>query len=149
MISNYSIPRKCRGVTGRHTVFLVHPFKQINHDRSMQRKPTVHKVLKTVNLKPVFLTCEEILFVIGHGSFPSIPKRFHLSDSDSCACGEVGYPIHYATSCPLTLPWRIIKPSTSLERLWYQRVLVNPNSIKRIINTIKFIIDNENIIRLE
>ncbi|GBO30641.1 hypothetical protein AVEN_89483-1, partial [Araneus ventricosus] len=37
-----------------------------------------------------------------HGQFPSF-NRFHLSNSDSCACGEVGDPIHYATSCPLTL----------------------------------------------
>ncbi|GBO09471.1 hypothetical protein AVEN_249703-1 [Araneus ventricosus] len=109
---------------------------------------SVHKVLKTVNLKPVFWTREEIMFVTGHGPFPSFLNRFHLSDSDSCACGEVGEPIHYATSCPLTLSWHIRTPSTSLESLWYQRVLENPNSRKRIINMIKFIIDNENIMRL-
>ncbi|GBO45953.1 hypothetical protein AVEN_181269-1 [Araneus ventricosus] len=109
----------------------------------------VHKVLKTVHLKPVFWTREEILFVTGRGPFPSFRNRFHLSNSGSCACGEVGDPIHYATSCPLTLSWCIRKPSTSLESLWYQRVLENPNSRKRIISTIKFIIDNENIMRLE
>ncbi|GBL91245.1 hypothetical protein AVEN_195131-1 [Araneus ventricosus] len=86
---------------------------------------------------------------LGHGPFPSFFNRFHLSDSDSCACGEVGDPIHYATSCPLTLSWRIRKPSTSMESLWYRRVLENPTSRKRIINLIKFIIDNDNIIRLE
>ncbi|GBN59264.1 hypothetical protein AVEN_187210-1 [Araneus ventricosus] len=37
--------------------------------------------------------------------------------SDSCACGEVGDPIHYVASCPLTLSWYIRKPSTSLESL--------------------------------
>ncbi|GBN03529.1 hypothetical protein AVEN_30829-1 [Araneus ventricosus] len=42
---------------------------------------------------------------------PIIPYRFHLPESDSCACGEVGDPIHYATSCPLTLSWCIRKPS--------------------------------------
>ncbi|GBN43224.1 hypothetical protein AVEN_226459-1 [Araneus ventricosus] len=106
---------------------------------------SVHKVLKTVSLKPVFWTGEEILFVTGHGPFSSFLNRFHLSDSDSCVCGKVGDPIHYATSCPLTLSWHVRKHSTSLESLWYQRVLENPNSRKRIINMIKFIIDNENI----
>ncbi|GBN68804.1 hypothetical protein AVEN_247109-1 [Araneus ventricosus] len=42
---------------------------------------SVHKVLKTVHLKPVFWTREEILFVTGHGPFPSFLNRFHLSDS--------------------------------------------------------------------
>ncbi|GBL88992.1 hypothetical protein AVEN_255153-1 [Araneus ventricosus] len=101
---------------------------------------SVHKVLTTVHLKIVFWTREEILFVTGHGPFPSLLKRFHLSDSDSCARGKVGDPMHYATPCPLSLSWHIWKPSTSLERLWYQRVLENPNSRKRIINMIKFII---------
>ncbi|GBN38039.1 hypothetical protein AVEN_125839-1 [Araneus ventricosus] len=45
---------------------------------------SVHKVLKTVKLKPVFWTREEILFVTGHGPFPSFLNRFHLSDSDLC-----------------------------------------------------------------
>ncbi|GBL83335.1 hypothetical protein AVEN_110651-1 [Araneus ventricosus] len=110
---------------------------------------SVHKVLKTAHLKPVFWIREEILFVTGHGPFTSFLNRFHLSDSDSCARGEVGDPIHYATSRPLTLSWHIRKPSTSLESLWYQRVLENLNSRKRIINMIKFIIDNENRMRLE
>ncbi|GBL85367.1 hypothetical protein AVEN_34568-1 [Araneus ventricosus] len=110
---------------------------------------SVHKVLKTVNLKPVFWTCEEILFFTGHGPSPSFLNRFHLSDNDSCACGEIGDPIHYATSSPLSHSWRIRKPSTSLEILWYQRVLENPNSSKRIIKMIKFIRDNENTMRLQ
>ncbi|GBO18133.1 hypothetical protein AVEN_142809-1 [Araneus ventricosus] len=105
-------------------------------------------MLKTVNLKPVFWIREEILFVTRHGPFPSYLNRFHLSDNDSCACGENGDPIHHATSCPLTLSWHIRKPPTSLEGLRYQRVLENPNSRKGIINMIKFIIDIENIMRL-
>ncbi|GBO04522.1 hypothetical protein AVEN_204949-1 [Araneus ventricosus] len=109
----------------------------------------VHRVLKTFNLKSVFWTREEIMFVPGQGPFPSLLHSFHLSDSDSCACGEVGDPIHYATSCPLTLPRHIRKSSTSLKSLWYQRVLKTLNSRKRIIYMIKFIIGNENIIREE
>ncbi|GBM43273.1 hypothetical protein AVEN_154592-1 [Araneus ventricosus] len=109
----------------------------------------VYKELQTVNLKPVFWTCDEILFVTGHGPFPSFLSRFHLSDSESFVCGELSDPIHYATSCPLTRSWRIRKPSASLENLWYRRVLENPNSRKRILNMIKFIIDHENIMRLE
>ncbi|GBM52638.1 hypothetical protein AVEN_68325-1 [Araneus ventricosus] len=89
------------------------------------------------------------MFVAGHGPFPSFLNRLHLSDSDSCACGEVGDPIHYVTSCPLNFSWHIRKPSTSLDNLWFQRVLENLNLRKRIINMIKFIIENENIMRLE
>ncbi|GBM90959.1 hypothetical protein AVEN_131503-1, partial [Araneus ventricosus] len=72
----------------------------------------VHKVFKTVHLKSVFWTREEILFVTGHGSFPSFLHRFRLLNSDSCACGQVGDPIHYAKSCPLSLSRRIRKLST-------------------------------------
>ncbi|GBO31724.1 hypothetical protein AVEN_251284-2-1, partial [Araneus ventricosus] len=46
---------------------------------------SVHKVLKTVHLKPVFWTREVILFVTGQGPFPSFLNRFQSSDSDSCA----------------------------------------------------------------
>ncbi|GBM44936.1 hypothetical protein AVEN_126359-1 [Araneus ventricosus] len=45
---------------------------------------SVHKVLKTVHLKPVFWILEEIVFVTGHGPFPSFLNRFHLSDIDYC-----------------------------------------------------------------
>ncbi|GBM42147.1 hypothetical protein AVEN_99064-1 [Araneus ventricosus] len=88
---------------------------------------SVHKVFKRVHLKPAFWTREKILFVTGHGPFPSFLNCFHLSYGESCACGEVGDPTHYATSCPLTLSWRIRKPLTSLESLLYQRVLENLN----------------------
>ncbi|GBL96445.1 hypothetical protein AVEN_43754-1 [Araneus ventricosus] len=90
-------------------------WKNLRDNRNTGR--SAHKVLKTVSLKPVFWTREEILFVTGHWPFPSFLNRFHLSDSDSCACGEVGDAIHYATSCPLTLSWHIRKPPTSLESL--------------------------------
>ncbi|GBN16526.1 hypothetical protein AVEN_82087-1 [Araneus ventricosus] len=106
--------------------------------------------METVNLIPVFWIREEILFVIGHGPFPSFLHRFYLSDSDSCACGEVGDPIHYATSCPLTLSWRIRKPLVLHWKVFgTKKGLKNPISRKRIIIAIKFIIDNGNIIRLE
>ncbi|GBM59864.1 hypothetical protein AVEN_50449-1 [Araneus ventricosus] len=68
---------------------------------------SVHKVLKTVHLKPVFWTSEEILFITGHDPLPLFLNRFHVSDSDSCACEEIGDPIHYATTCPLSLSWCI------------------------------------------
>ncbi|GBM14024.1 hypothetical protein AVEN_166206-1 [Araneus ventricosus] len=110
---------------------------------------SVHKVLKTFHLKLVFSIREEILFVTGHGPFPSFLNHLHLSDSYTCIYREFGDPIHYATSCPSTFSWHIMKPSTSLKCLWYQRVLENPNSRKIIIMMIKFIIDNENIMRLE
>ncbi|GBM65018.1 hypothetical protein AVEN_68942-1 [Araneus ventricosus] len=62
---------------------------------------SVHKLLKTVHLKLVFWTLEEILLVTGHGPFPSFLNRFHLSDSDSCACGEVSDPIHHTPNDPV------------------------------------------------
>ncbi|GBL91813.1 hypothetical protein AVEN_172738-1 [Araneus ventricosus] len=56
---------------------------------------SVHKMFKTVHLKPVFWTREEILFVTEHGPFPSFLNRFHLSDSDSCAIlSTMRHPAH-------------------------------------------------------
>ncbi|GBL75619.1 hypothetical protein AVEN_154937-1 [Araneus ventricosus] len=63
----------------------------------------VNKVVKTVYVKPVFWTYEGILIVTGHSSCPSFLHRLHLSDSDSCACGEVCDAIHYVTYHPLAL----------------------------------------------
>ncbi|GBM90683.1 hypothetical protein AVEN_217557-1 [Araneus ventricosus] len=92
---------------------------------------SVHKVVETVYLKPALWRREEILFVTGHRPFLSFLNHFHLSYSVSCTFAEVDGPIHKATSCPLTLYWRIRKPSTSLESLWFQRVLENLNSRKK------------------
>ncbi|GBN17746.1 hypothetical protein AVEN_167370-1 [Araneus ventricosus] len=111
---------------------------------------SVHKVLKTVHLKPVFWTREEILFVTGHGPFPSFLNRFHLSDSDSYACGEVGDPTHHATSCPLTLSLSILGNLLLHCKVCdIKESMDNPNSRKRMINIIELIIDSENIMRLE
>ncbi|GBO11260.1 hypothetical protein AVEN_238074-1 [Araneus ventricosus] len=79
-----------------------------------------------------FLKCQErVNGQDGKNRNGSFLNRFHLSDSDSSSYEEVGDPIFYATSRPLTLSWRIRKPSTSLESLWHQRVLENPNSRKK------------------
>ncbi|GBO40234.1 hypothetical protein AVEN_23952-1 [Araneus ventricosus] len=38
----------------------------------------------------------EIMFVTGHGPFQHISKRFNTRSSDSCVCGKLGNPLHYA-----------------------------------------------------
>ncbi|GBM30597.1 hypothetical protein AVEN_27627-1 [Araneus ventricosus] len=62
-----------------------------------------HDIVPRVSNKPVGWNKEEIMFVTGHGPFPSYLHRFNLRTHDNCSCGEKGDPIHYATKCQFTL----------------------------------------------
>ncbi|GBL83054.1 hypothetical protein AVEN_165287-1 [Araneus ventricosus] len=74
----------------------------------------------------------DVLFFTGHGPFPPNLHRFHLANSPLCSCGEIGTPIHYATSCLLTTSWHMKLPKPSLEQEWYRRVASNHLSRGRI-----------------
>ncbi|GBM25288.1 hypothetical protein AVEN_119888-1 [Araneus ventricosus] len=63
--------------------------------------------------------------------------------SDSCGCGNLGNPLHYATSCLFTTSYHLTKPSADLEPLWWKRVMNNNNSRARISKLIHFIAENE------
>ncbi|GBM50300.1 hypothetical protein AVEN_70933-1 [Araneus ventricosus] len=82
---------------------------------------------------------------VRHGPrpFPTYLKRFKIRNSDSCGCGNLGIPLHYATSCLFTTSYHLTKPSADLEPLWWKRVMNNSNSRAKIRKLIQFIAENE------
>ncbi|GBN40056.1 hypothetical protein AVEN_88064-1 [Araneus ventricosus] len=76
---------------------------------------STHDIVPRVSNKPVGWNREEIMFVTGHGPFPSYLHRFNLRTHDNCSCGEKGDPIHYATKCPFTLSWHFQTPTVPLK----------------------------------
>ncbi|GBN02881.1 hypothetical protein AVEN_153235-1 [Araneus ventricosus] len=63
---------------------------------------SVHNVLPKVKTTPTPWQRPEIMFLTVHGQFPTYLKRFNIRISDSCGCGKLGNPLHYATSCLFT-----------------------------------------------
>ncbi|GBM71875.1 hypothetical protein AVEN_229370-1 [Araneus ventricosus] len=88
---------------------------QKNWDESKTGRK-VHDILTKVSLSPSNWGRTEMLFFTGHGTFQYYLKRFHLSHTSNCSCGEEGTPIHYATDCILTTSWHMSKPSAYLEK---------------------------------
>ncbi|GBN41906.1 hypothetical protein AVEN_10055-1 [Araneus ventricosus] len=66
---------------------------------------STHDIVPRVSNKPVGWNREEIMFVTGHGPFPSYLHRFNLRTHDNCLCGGKGDSIHYATKCRFTFSW--------------------------------------------
>ncbi|GBM43112.1 hypothetical protein AVEN_222168-1 [Araneus ventricosus] len=64
---------------------------------------STHDIVPRVSNKPVGWNREEIMFVSGHGPFPSYLLRFNLRTHGNCSYGEKGDPMHYATKCWFTL----------------------------------------------
>ncbi|GBN39919.1 Putative protein in type-1 retrotransposable element R1DM, partial [Araneus ventricosus] len=104
---------------------------------------SVHNVLPKVKTTSTPWQRPEIMFVTGHGPFPTYLKRFNIRSSDSCGCGKLGNPLHYATSCLFTTSYHLTKPSADLEPLWWKRVMNNNNSRAKIKKLMHFIAENE------
>ncbi|GBO14057.1 hypothetical protein AVEN_4756-1 [Araneus ventricosus] len=104
---------------------------------------SVHNVLPKVKTTSTPWQRPEIMFVTGHGPFPTYLKRFNIRSSDSCGCGKLGNPLHYATSCLFTTSHHLTKPSADLEPLWWKRVMNNNNSRAKIKKLMHFIAENE------
>ncbi|GBN12403.1 hypothetical protein AVEN_44620-1 [Araneus ventricosus] len=107
---------------------------------------SVHNVLPKVKTTPTPWKRPEIMFVTGHGPFPTYFKRFNIRGSDSCGCGNLGNPLHYATGCLFTTSYHLTKPSADLEPLWWKRVMNNNNSRAKIRKLIHFIAENETLL---
>ncbi|GBN12234.1 hypothetical protein AVEN_50939-1 [Araneus ventricosus] len=97
---------------------------QDNWDNGETGRSTLDIVPRVSN-KPVGWSREEIMFVTGHGPFPSYLHRFNLRTHDNCSCGEKGDPIHYATKCRFTLSWHFQIPTASLKLQWLKNILTN------------------------
>ncbi|GBN43615.1 hypothetical protein AVEN_255316-1 [Araneus ventricosus] len=104
---------------------------------------SAHNVLPKVKTTPTPWQRPEIMFVTGHGPFPTYLKRFNIRSSDSCGCGHLGNPLHYATSCLFTTSYHLTKPSADLVPLWWKRVMNNNKSRAKIRKLIHFIAGNE------
>ncbi|GBM42440.1 hypothetical protein AVEN_139877-1 [Araneus ventricosus] len=107
---------------------------------------SVHNVLPKVKTTPTPWRRPEIMFVTGHGPFPTYLKRFNIRSSDSCGCGNLGNPLHYATSCLFTTSYHLTKPSADLQPLWWKRGMNNNNSRAKIRKLIHFIAKNETLL---
>ncbi|GBM62562.1 hypothetical protein AVEN_149130-1 [Araneus ventricosus] len=107
---------------------------------------SVYNVLPKVKITPSPWQRPEIMFITNHDPFPTYLKRFNIRNSDSCDCGELGNPLHYATSCLLTSSYHLTKPSAHLEPPWWKRVLNNNFSRAKIRKLIHFIAENEAIL---
>ncbi|GBL74229.1 Putative protein in type-1 retrotransposable element R1DM [Araneus ventricosus] len=59
---------------------------------------TVCDVLPKVKTTPTPWQRPKIMLVMGHGPFPTYLNRFNIRNSDSCGCGNLGSPLHYATN---------------------------------------------------
>ncbi|GBN05397.1 hypothetical protein AVEN_103369-1 [Araneus ventricosus] len=90
---------------------------------------------------------ESILFATGHDPFLSYLYRFRLHHSDICTCGEKGDPLHYATTCHVTLSYHFTKPNAENTQLWWKSVLSHKLSRIKISKLISFLIENENLIK--
>ncbi|GBN84929.1 hypothetical protein AVEN_90179-1 [Araneus ventricosus] len=84
---------------------------------------SAHDIVPRVSNKPVGWNREEIMFVTGHGPFPSYLLRFNLRTRDNCSCGRKGDPMHYATKCPFTFSWHFQTPTVSLKLQWLKNIL--------------------------
>ncbi|GBM91476.1 hypothetical protein AVEN_237626-1 [Araneus ventricosus] len=105
---------------------------------------SVHNVLPKIKTTPTPWQKPEIMFLTGHGPFPTYLKRFNIRSSDSCGCRNLGnHFLHYAASCLFTTSYHLTKPSADLEPLWWKRVMNNNNSRANIRKLIHFIEENE------
>ncbi|GBN31911.1 hypothetical protein AVEN_236560-1 [Araneus ventricosus] len=118
---------------------------QDNRDNGETGRST-HDIVPRVSNKPVGWNREEIMFVTGHGPFPSYLLRFNLRTHDNCSCGEKGDPIHYATKCRLTLAWHFQTPTMSLKLQWLKHIFTNNLSRSRLRLLMRFICDENNLI---
>ncbi|GBM35692.1 hypothetical protein AVEN_97889-1 [Araneus ventricosus] len=99
---------------------------------------SVHNVLFKVETTPTPWQRPEIMFVTGHGPFPTYLKRFNIRNSGGCGNLETFY-----TMPVFTTSYYLTKPSEDLEPLWSKRVMNNNNSRAKIRKLIHFIVENE------
>ncbi|GBM35837.1 hypothetical protein AVEN_134653-1 [Araneus ventricosus] len=105
-----------------------------------------HHIVPRVSNKPVGGNREELMFVTGHGPFPSHLQRFNLRTHDNCSCGEKGDPMHYPTKCRFTLFWYFQTPTVSLKLQWLKNILTNNLSRTRLRILMRFICDENNLV---
>ncbi|GBM25319.1 hypothetical protein AVEN_232458-1 [Araneus ventricosus] len=97
---------------------------QDNWDNGETSRST-HDIVPRVSNKPVGWNREELMFVTGHGPFPSYLHHFNLRTYNNCSCGEKGDPMNYATKCRITLFWHFQTPTVQYKLQWFKNILTN------------------------
>ncbi|GBM75001.1 hypothetical protein AVEN_195308-1 [Araneus ventricosus] len=70
-----------------------------------------------------------------------------LHHSGTCACGEKGDPLQYATSCHMTLSYHFTEPSAENTQLRWKSLISNKLSRIKIAKLISFLTESENLIK--
>lgn len=91
-------------------------------------------------------TRQEIQFQTGHGPFPTYFERFKIKGNGNCACGELGSPDHFITSCPITISWHNCLPSNASRVEWRKMQWENKHVKSRIRLLMNFLKENEDLI---
>ncbi|GBN50374.1 Putative protein in type-1 retrotransposable element R1DM [Araneus ventricosus] len=99
----------------------------------------IYNIIPKVSLQPINWTRNEVLFLTGHGPFPSFLQRFNLSETSFCSCGEIGTPIHYATVCLLTTSHHMAPHSQQHQPVWFRSVANNSTLRRKIHNLLHFL----------
>ncbi|GBM45726.1 hypothetical protein AVEN_156759-1 [Araneus ventricosus] len=118
---------------------------QDNWDNGETGRST-HDIVPRVSNKPVGWNREKLMFVTGHGPFPSYLHRFNLRTHGNRSYGEIGDPMHYATKCRFTLCWHFQTPTMSLKLQWLKNILTNNLSRTRLRLLMRLICDENNLI---
>ncbi|XP_035205094.1 uncharacterized protein LOC118180053 [Stegodyphus dumicola] len=77
-------------------------------------------------------------FFSGHGPFPTYLKRFHLSGTEFCECGEVGDPDHYLFHCASTKPYHLRRPSDLFWPQWAETICKNSIAKRKLNEVLKY-----------
>ncbi|GBN50394.1 hypothetical protein AVEN_185887-1 [Araneus ventricosus] len=107
---------------------------------------SAHNIAPRVSNKPIGWNREEIMFVTGHGPFPSYCHRFNLRIHGNCSCGQKEEPMHYATKCRFILFWHFQTPTVSLKLQWLKNILPNNSSRTRLRLLMRFVCDENNLL---
>ncbi|GBM93261.1 hypothetical protein AVEN_180793-1 [Araneus ventricosus] len=70
---------------------------------------STNDIVPRISNKPVGWNREEIMFITGHGPFPSYRLRFNLRTNDKCSCGE--------KKIQFTMPQNVRLPSPGISKL--------------------------------
>ncbi|GBN92422.1 Putative protein in type-1 retrotransposable element R1DM [Araneus ventricosus] len=106
----------------------------------------IHEIIPALSYKLFKWSRGAIMFFSEHGPFPSYLRRFNLRPTDLCSCGEVGTPIHYATSCLLTESWHFKKPSSTNLLNWKKGILNNKGARNQLDQLMNFLMNNDDLI---
>ncbi|GBO12315.1 Putative protein in type-1 retrotransposable element R1DM [Araneus ventricosus] len=111
-------------------------------DKTNQGKP-IHELIPLPSFRNHNWDRREIMYFSEHGPFTTYLKRFNLRTSEDCSCGDLGSPLHFATSCPHTKNWHFKKPSQNNILHWKKAILNNSQSRKRLKNLMTFLMEND------